>query len=96
VDGMDKTTKIRVLLESYLKQYVKNRGLIIVEGNTIHECLEDLYLQYPDFKEQLIDNKGRLKLMLSYQGTLINKDEGLNKGVSDGDAIHIFPISGGG
>ena len=68
-----------------------------VEGKTVGECLEQLFVKRPDMKQWLFDENGELK---NYIDIFINKRNAfplpLTKLVADGDEIYLMSLIGGG
>jgi adenylyltransferase/sulfurtransferase len=68
-----------------------------VEGKTVGECLDQLFIKRPDMKPWLFDENGELK---NYIDIFINKRNAfplpLAKSVLDGDEIYLMSLIGGG
>jgi len=80
-----------------MQALVNGINRIDVSGDAIGECLNDLVKKYPQFKQKLFTQRGKLR-----NGTQIflnEKDaypEPLFRPVHDGDKIYIFNIVLGG
>ena len=44
----------------YLQPYADNTGSVVVQGNTIRECLDALIIKFPRLKSMLFDDKNNL------------------------------------
>jgi molybdopterin converting factor small subunit len=68
-----------------------------VDGKTVGECLDQLFIKRPDMKGWLFDENGDLK---DYVDIFVNKQNAfpdpLAKPVNDGDEIYIMSLIGGG
>ena len=87
---------IRVIIGSYFKKYSKNEGVVIVKGQTIKECLDELIELHPALKDHIFNKNGDLIGLVTLMGEIKTPDKVLSKSVSDGDTIHILPAAGGG
>lgn len=68
-----------------------------VDGKTVGECLDQLFIKHPEMKRWLFDESGNLK---EYIDIFINKQNAfpmpLAKFVVDGDEIYLMSLIGGG
>jgi molybdopterin converting factor small subunit len=53
------SVKIKIFYPE-LKRRIHNADSVLVDGNTVGECLRDLVRLYPDVKELIYDQQGRL------------------------------------
>jgi len=84
-------------LSSIFARYSNNQLNIKVEGNTVGECLKNLFRQYPKLEKLLLTREG--KLQHAYD-VFINGESSypreMTKPVRDGDKLNIvFIIQGG-
>ena len=88
---------IELQISSVFARYANNQTMINVNGNTVGECLEDFFSQFPDLKKIFLDKDG--KLMRAYDiyvnGASAYPKE-MTKPVKDGDKLHIIPVIYGG
>ena len=88
---------IELQISSVFARYANNQTMIIVKGNTVGECFEDLFNQFPELKKIFLDKDG--KLMRAYDiyinGASAYPKE-MTKPVKDGDKLHIIPVIYGG
>jgi molybdopterin synthase sulfur carrier subunit len=70
---------------------------VLVSGNTVHECLDDLVRQHPALGPKLFDN-GRLRAFINI---IVNDEDirfldDLGTEVTDGNIMALIPsVSGG-
>ena len=50
-----------IIIPTPLRKFTNQQSKISVEGNTIKEALDDLTLNYPDVKRNLIDENGKIR-----------------------------------
>lgn len=68
-----------------------------VEGETIGEVLDALYLQFGDLRDRIADDGGLRRFVNVYVGGEdIRFLDGLDTRVSDGDEVTILPAVAGG
>ena len=89
---------IRIRLHPYLKKFTHGHEVVETTGQTIDECINDLEIQFPELKQQLRDEQGRL---FSSYAIHINSSDGFSPEetstpVSDGDELIILTIPTGG
>jgi molybdopterin synthase sulfur carrier subunit len=88
---------VKVNLHPWLSEATGGQNAVTVIGATIGECLDELNIQFPGIKEQILNRKGEVKsyvlILLSGQNTY---PEELSTPVKDGDEISIvFAVDGG-
>lgn len=81
-----------------LRRLTNGQGEIQVEAKNIREAIENLELQYPGFKERLLDEKGEMR---KFVNLYLNDEDirflkGLDTELKDGDVISIVPAIAGG
>ncbi len=80
------------LLYEHMQKLANNQKFIEVNGSTLGQGLNDLTKQFPEVKNIIFNQEGKL---LRYILIYINKDiasfdpEGLNRPIKDGDEILI-------
>jgi molybdopterin converting factor small subunit len=88
---------VTVNLHPSLQHLTNGQAIVKVNGNTVGQCLDDLFKQFPKIKPWLFDKKGRL---YNYIDIYVNQEssypEELAKPVKDGDELHITMIIAGG
>lgn len=88
---------IELQLSSVFARYAGNQTILTVKGNTIGECLENLFHQFPELRKIFLDKDGNL--LRTYDiyingGSAYPKE--MTKPVKDGDKLHIIPVIYGG
>ncbi len=88
---------VKVTMPVFLQPFTSNTETIEVEGKTVGECLGILMSSYPEIKNMLVDQNGKLH---SYVGVYVNGQDAypgeMNKRVEDGDEIHVlYALAGG-
>lgn len=85
---------IKVLIDSAFLDYTGGQNEIEVEGKRVNQCLEHLWVRFPNLKTHLYDQQGKL---LSDIGLFVNNENAFpNQPVEDGDELSIIiPIGGG-
>jgi len=80
-----------------LLQFTNDQAMVMVNGSTVGECLDELVKQFPEIRQRLFDKNGKL---LNYVDVYVNYEssypEELAKPVKDGDELHITLIIAGG
>jgi len=88
---------VTVFIPPFLRSYVSNSKLTNVSGSTVGECINNLIQQFPETKNLLLSDKGKL---LDNVGIYINKEmispDELVAPVKDGDEIYIISTVMGG
>ena len=88
---------IQIDIPQFLQHLTNGVKVANANGKTVGDCLADLVRQFPQTKELLLDNNGKL---LKYVEIFVNGEttypEELAKPVKDGDAIYIFHAIAGG
>ncbi len=85
---------VKVLIDSAFLDYTGGQNEVEVEGKSVNQCLEHLWVRFPDLKTHLYDQQGKL---LSDIGLFVNDENAFpNQPVEDGDELSIIiPIGGG-
>ena len=88
---------IKMKICPILSRYTNNQQAAEVNGSTVGECLDHLVKQFPDLRQALFDQNGRLYRYLNVyvNGGSAYPEEPV-KPVKDGDNLHIVMIVAGG
>jgi molybdopterin converting factor small subunit len=86
-----------IKVASYLQPYMGGKEILVVEGNTVRECLNQLITQFPEMEKMLFNEK---KILLDYisvfgAGEVAFEDQ-IDNPVKDGDTLNILYVIGGG
>jgi molybdopterin converting factor small subunit len=88
---------VKVNIHQSHRNFTNGLEVVEVEGNTVGDCLDHLFKQFPCLKEELFDKKGEL---LNVVEIYVNMESAypdeLAKRVKDGDEIHITLMLAGG
>lgn len=88
---------IELQISSAFARYAGNQTSLTVKGNTVGECLDDLFGQFPELKKIFLDKNGKLlrAFDIYINGTSAYPKE-MTKLVKDGDKLNIMPVIYGG
>ena len=82
-------------ISSPLLKFTEETKTVIVDGNTVHECLIDLAGVYPMISDFLFDMTGTLKTVVAVNGAVIPQKR-LDMAVSSDDHLTLLlPVDGG-
>lgn len=89
---------VEVRLPTVLRQYAGGQAAVRANGATVGEVFEDLVLQFPQLKGQVVTDEGSLH---KFVNVYVNDDDvrylgKLDTGVADGDVVSILPAVAGG
>jgi molybdopterin converting factor small subunit len=88
---------VKVHIHLTHRQFTKGQDVVIVEGNTVGECLNQLVKQYPGMEKALFAKKDKL---LNVVEVFVNNATAypneLAKPVKDGDEINLLVMLAGG
>jgi hypothetical protein len=88
---------VTVNLHRVFKMYCGNLDKIEVKGATVHECLRQMILMYPDLEKAIFVEDGKLHPLIEvYVNSSSAYPDALKKEVYDGDKIHIIHTLAGG
>jgi sulfur-carrier protein len=89
---------IEVRLPAILRQHTDGESVVVGEGQTVRQVLDDLEARYPGLRARIVSDEGALHRFVNlylndedvrYQGALDTE-------VRDGDTIAILPAVAGG
>jgi hypothetical protein len=86
---------VTIKVGELLRQFTDNQSKVIVNGQTIRECVDDLVKKYPIIKNYLFDKNGILMVLITYNYQMIAQRY-LDQKVPDGSEIGMTMIIGGG
>ena len=80
-----------------LQKHGGGRDVVEVNGNTIGECIEGLVTQFPDMKQQLFEESGKVlsEIVIFVNGKVLYP-KNLDKPVQDGDELFLIASFFGG
>ncbi len=88
--------RVKERAHPFLRRFLNNQEEVLVEGNTVGECIDDLDRKYPGFKQLIVTNGRLLDIFEIY----INQDNAysqeLAKPVKEGDVLTIITYTVGG
>lgn len=88
---------IKVHILPYLQYHTGGKDVVVVEGNTVSQCLDDLTRQFPGLNAVLLDSSRKL---FDYVDIYVNGEsiygQGLTRPVREGDELHIILMIAGG
>ena len=88
---------IRVHIHKTHRHVTDGKAEVRTQGDTVGACLKDLVRQFPGMNAIVFDHKGRLKNTLEiYVNHQSAYPKELDKGVKDGDEIHLTLLLAGG
>jgi molybdopterin converting factor small subunit len=90
------TAKIEI--PSALQAFTDNQKVVEVPEGTLEDVLNSLFAKYSQLREQLYDDKGRVR---SFVNVFVNDEDvryaqNLKTPVKGGDVVHIIPSIAGG
>ena len=88
---------IKIHIHATHRQFTNGLEVIVVEGNTVGECLNQLIKQFPGMEKALFAKKDKLlnivEVYVNHASAYPNE---LVKPVKDGDEIHLVVMLAGG
>jgi hypothetical protein len=88
--------KVQIILDSFLKSYADDETNVQVEGDTIHDCLENLVIEYPAMKPIIFDSNNRLRFFNVYMNDQIVYETDFEKSVEPGSVLNVLHYTEGG
>ena len=85
-------------IPSPLRRFTNGQTSLNVNGKSIEEVLNELFSEYPNIKNHLMEKDGNLRNFVNIfiNGENIRQKGGLNTQVDDGSDIRIIPSIAGG
>jgi molybdopterin synthase sulfur carrier subunit len=89
---------ITVKLPTQLRAAAGGASSVQVEGATVAEVLDAVYVEHPELKERLSDEDGQLRRFVNVYvgGEDIRFGDGLATSVGDGAEVQVLPAVAGG
>ena len=88
---------VKIYLHPMLRFHADNHEVIETTGDTVGECLDNVFLEYPELKTDLLEEDNKLKrhfeIFVNFESTY---PEELNTPVRNGDEIYIIMMVVGG
>ena len=88
---------VNVNLRPYFQEMTKGQKVVLADGRTVKEMIDDLENKFPGIKDHIVDRRGRLQ---GYVEIFVNDDvvypESTSMPVHDGDKVEILMIVSGG
>lgn len=89
---------VKVRIPTPLLKLTDNKVEVDCNGETVSQILEDLGMKYPEIKERIYDEEGKVRKFINIY--VNEQDVRLLKGeatrVKDGDEVSIIPAIAGG
>lgn len=90
--------KVIVRIPSPLRKFTEQQGKVPIEASTVGDVLTQLFAQYPEIKEHIVEKSGALR---PFVNLFVNQDQvdsvqGMETPLSDGNEIRIVPAIAGG
>jgi hypothetical protein len=83
----------RIIIPFNMRKVTGEREFVEVKGNTIRECMEDLFRQYPETREWFNPENAIVWMVLNQN--IINFDQ-MDMVVPEGTDIDLILVIGGG
>jgi molybdopterin converting factor small subunit len=88
---------VTINLHRVFQKFCGNLEAIEVKGDTVHECLRQLTLMYPEVEKAIFVEKEKLHPLIEvYVNSSSAYPDALKKEVHDGDKIYIIHTLAGG
>jgi molybdopterin synthase sulfur carrier subunit len=85
----------KIKLAQILQQYTGDQETIEVEGSTVHECLNNLVIKYPEIKKWIFDPNDSPLVIVLLNKELVLPGQ-MDKKVTKIDYIELVPLIAGG
>ena len=88
----------QIKIPSPLRQFTENQSSVSVDGTTVSEVLENIFNQYPEIRNQLLDGNGSIRNFVNIyvNGVDVREKDNLETPVEPGADIRIIPAIAGG
>lgn len=85
----------KIIIPSSLKKHTDDKTVVVSNGNTLYEVLNNLCDQYPDIKPYVLTTKGKI---CTFMGIYINENlvRDLATAISAENEILLVPAVAGG
>ncbi len=89
---------VKVKLPTQLRAAAGGNSSLQVDGTTVREVLDAVYVEHPELKERLSDEDGTLRRFVNVYvgGDDIRFGDGLDTTVADGAEVQVLPAVAGG
>ncbi len=88
---------VKVHIHITHRRFTNGQDMVIVEGNTVGECLNQLVKQYPGMEKALFAKKDKLLNVVEiFVNNVTAYPNELTKPVKDGDEINLLVMLAGG
>ncbi len=89
---------VTVKLPTQLRAAAGGASSVQVEGTTVAEVLDAVYVAHPELKDRLSDDDGQLRRFVNVYvgGEDIRFGDGLATSVADGAEVQVLPAVAGG
>ena len=89
---------IVVRIPTPLRKMTNGLAKVEVESTVLGELVDKLNIEYPGFKDRLVDEEGELRYFVNIylNGEDVRFMDGLKTATNDGDEISIVPAVAGG
>ncbi len=88
----------QIKIPSPLRRFTENQSSVSVDGTTVSEVLENIFNQYPEIRNQLLDKNGSIRNFVNIyvNGIDVREQSNLESPVPPGADIRIIPAIAGG
>ena len=87
---------VKIHIHTTHRQFTDGKEVVMVEGKTVGECLNNLIKQFPKMEKAIFAKKDKLlnniEVYLNHESAYPNE---LLKAVKDGDEIHLVTMLAG-
>lgn len=92
------SSEVTVIIPTPFREYTGGKSEITIEGGTVERVFNNLGETYPELREQVVEEDGRIKDFINvYKNDQdIRHEEELETEVNDGDELSIIPAIAGG
>jgi molybdopterin converting factor small subunit len=86
---------VTILITPVLRPFTENRKSVIVEGNSVRDCLKNLVARYPQIEKWIFANP-EAPLICMFLNKKVVLPDALDSKVNEGDTIDVSPVIAGG
>jgi molybdopterin synthase sulfur carrier subunit len=89
---------VQVKIPTVLRKHTNGEAVLDVTGSTVRELIDDIGGRFPDFRDQVVADDGKLHRFINVYANDedIRYLDGLDTKISDGDTVSILPAVAGG